>query len=72
MWPAPRNLHEMRSLLGTSGFWRCYIHHYAHIRHPLTLLTLKGVAWRWVDEEASALRALKHAVRESPVLLSRL
>lgn len=69
-WPAPRNLHELRSLLGTFGFWRTYIHHYAHITHPLTLLTRKGVAWRWGEEEANSLVALKQAVRSAPVLMS--
>ena len=66
----PSNLHELRSLLGTFGFWRSYIKNYATIVYPLTLLTRKGVVWRWGEPEQASLDTLKRAVIDSPVLLS--
>jgi len=69
-WPEPSNLHELRRLLGTFGFWRSYIKNYAYIVYPLTLLTRKGVVWRWGEPERASLVALKRAVKESPVLLA--
>jgi hypothetical protein len=68
-WPAPNSVSELRSLLGTFGFWRVYIRNFAAIPHPLTVLTRKDVAWHWGERENSALDALKRAVRESPVLM---
>jgi hypothetical protein len=34
---------ELRSLLGTFGFWRVYIRNFAAITHPSTVLTRKDV-----------------------------
>jgi hypothetical protein len=42
IWPAPSSVAEVRSLLGTFGFWRQYIRHYADITEPLTAMTRKG------------------------------
>jgi hypothetical protein len=67
-WPEPKTVSEIRSLLGTFGFWRVYIRDYAAITQPLTVLTRKSVAWNWGERERAALVDLKRAVRESPVL----
>jgi hypothetical protein len=67
-WPEPKTVSEIRSLLGTFGFWRMYIRDYAAITQPLTVLTRKSVAWHWGERERAALADLKRAVRESPVL----
>jgi hypothetical protein len=67
-WPAPKNVPNVRSLLGTFGFWRIYIRNYAAITHPITVLTRKDVSGRWGVRESEALAELKRAVRESPVL----
>jgi hypothetical protein len=67
-WPVPTNVPELRSLLGTFGFWRAYIRHYADITAPLNNLTCKGVVWRWSTPEQEALDRLKASVVSSPVL----
>jgi len=68
-WPVPTTVSELRSLLGTFGFWRQYIYKYAAITLPLTALTRKGVVWHWGVRENNALASLKRATRESPVLI---
>ena len=69
-WPAPTTLHELRSLLGTFGFWRPYIPHFAMITTCLSQLLKKGVVWRWRDDvEQAALDALKSAINSAPVLM---
>jgi hypothetical protein len=68
-WPAPKSLADLRSLLGTFGFWRAYIRNYAGITYPLTELTRKSVAWHWGVREQQALLDLKRAMRDSPVLM---
>jgi hypothetical protein len=60
---------ELRSLLGTFGFWRVYIHNYAAVTPPLTVLTRKHVAWHWGEGECAAVNVLKRAMRDSPVLM---
>lgn len=68
-WPAPTSVPELRSLLGTFGFWRDYIASYAHIVAPLTDLLKKDVPWRWrEDVEGAALCKLKTAIHAAPVL----
>lgn len=68
-WPAPQNVSEVRSLLGTFGFWRSYIKTYADIAAPLTELTSSRTVWRWGEKEQAALDKLKHAVLDAPVLM---
>ena len=41
-WPVPTTVSELRSFLGTFGFWRQYINNYAAITLPLIALTQKG------------------------------
>jgi RNase H-like domain found in reverse transcriptase/Reverse transcriptase (RNA-dependent DNA polymerase)/Integrase zinc binding domain/Integrase core domain/Retroviral aspartyl protease len=67
-WPTPTNVSEVRSLLGTFGFWRGYIRHYADITAPLTRLTCKNAVWRWGEEHTLALHRLKVAVATAPLL----
>jgi RNase H-like domain found in reverse transcriptase len=67
-WPEPTNVSELRSLLGTFGFWRSFIAYYADVTEPLTRLTCKNVAWRWGEEQTSALQRMKAAVAAAPLL----
>lgn len=70
-WPAPTNLHELRSCLGTFNYWRQYIHRFSYLAEPLVALTRKGVRWVWRESvEGAALQALKASVVASPVLAS--
>ena len=47
VWPSPTCVQELRTALGTFGIWWQYVHVYADITAPLTLLLKKGVVWRW-------------------------
>lgn len=64
----PRSVSELRSCLGTFGFWRQYIPRYAHITAPLTALTRKNVSWCWGEEQQTAFDALKLAMSQTVAL----
>jgi hypothetical protein len=70
-WPTPKNVKEVRSFLGLTGYYRRFIKHYAHMALPLTELTKKELGWRWTeDKEGAAFQALKNALTSAPVLVT--
>ena len=50
----PRNVSEIRSLLGCTGFFRPFIKDYATLAEPLTRLLKKKVAFQWGPEQVQA------------------
>jgi hypothetical protein len=67
-WPEPTTVKELRSLLGTFGYWRQYIKDFAAIAAPLTVLTAKHVAWHFGEDQQKALTELKLALLTAPIL----
>ena len=60
----------MRSCLGTFNYWRGYIRKFSDIVAPLVAVTRKNVLWIWRDDvEGEAVRTLKQALLDSPVLI---
>lgn len=70
-WPTPKNVHDVRSFLGLTGYYRRFVKHYAHKALPLTELTKGNVSWRWRDTvEEVAFQQLKEALISAPVMIS--
>ena len=44
-WPIPKNVHEVRSFLGLSRFYRKFVKNFSCIALPLTLLTRKRITF---------------------------
>ena len=55
-WPAPTNVHGVRSFLGLANFYRCFIKDYAKLAKPLTDLTQKDKGFTWGTVQAQALQ----------------
>jgi hypothetical protein len=69
-WPVPTNRSELRSLLGTFGYWRTHIKNYAAIVSCMTTLTSDKIPSNWTPIHDKALLDLKTASRESPVFIA--
>ena len=46
-FPQPKNVGELRTLLGMLSYYRKYIRNFAGIAHPLTALTKKDTPFVW-------------------------
>lgn len=68
-WPEPKNVSEVRSFLGLTGYYRRFVKEYARIAGPLTELTRKEVAYEWTQERQAAFDELKRRLVSAPVLL---
>ena len=58
-WPVPRNVHELRSFLGTASYYRKFCKSFCDIARPLHKLTEKQNAFVWTVECNSAFNELK-------------
>ncbi|KAJ0636963.1 putative nucleotidyltransferase, Ribonuclease H [Helianthus annuus] len=67
-WPAPRTPTEIRQFLGLAGYYRRFIKDFSKIAQPLTLLTQKGVTYRWGDPQETAFQHLKDRLCSAPIL----
>jgi len=65
---SPRGLHDLRSMLGMTNFYRMFIPHYADITASLTNLTKKEEKWRWENAEQEAWDRVLKAIREDVFL----
>jgi hypothetical protein len=71
-WPVPTTLYDVRAFLGLAGYYRKFVHRFAHLAAPLTELTQKAstesVVDRWGLAQWQAFEELKVALTEPPVL----
>lgn len=62
------NVSEVYRFLGACVFYQSWIAHFSHIASPLYELLKKKVKWRWELEQSEAMRDLKDALVQAPVL----
>ncbi|GBG64197.1 hypothetical protein CBR_g40897 [Chara braunii] len=67
-WPTPRTLTELRSFLGLANYYRKFVRNFSTIVAPLRRLLRKETIWKWDKDCTSAMKKLKQALREYPVL----
>ena len=49
-WKPPRNVTEVRSFLGITGYYRRFVRGFSIIASPLTKLLSKGIKFEWTDK----------------------
>ncbi|GBG76234.1 hypothetical protein CBR_g21982 [Chara braunii] len=67
-WPTPRTLTDLRSFLGLANYYRKFVRNFSTIAAPLRRMLKKEAIWQWDKDCTSALKKLKHALIEYPVL----
>ena len=67
-WPQPKNLHELRSFIGTCAYYRRFIEKFSVIAGSLHDLTKKKVKYQWKDKEEEAFQTLKNKLLSESLL----
>ena len=81
-WPVPKNVDELRSYLGFTGYYRKFVKDYAKIARPLNDLLcgmgaptntkkkrpVKTAKWQWGQEQQNAFELLIEKLCSPPVL----
>ncbi|GBG59112.1 hypothetical protein CBR_g32130 [Chara braunii] len=67
-WPTPRTLTALRSFLGLANYYRKFVRNVSTIAAHLRRLLKKEAIWQWDKDNTSALKKLKRALIEYPVL----
>ncbi|KAG1122096.1 hypothetical protein G6F42_011800 [Rhizopus arrhizus] len=67
-FPECKNVSELKSFLGLTGFFRKFTPNYASIAKDLVALTRKGVKFVWGQEQQEAFNLLKQIQCSQPVL----
>jgi hypothetical protein len=68
-WPTPTKVGQIRSFLGTAGYYRKFIRNFSGLAAPLSELTHDNTPFVWGDAQTTAFRALKDAMQRHPVLI---
>lgn len=69
-WPVPKDLHELRSFLGLTNYFRKFIQGYSTRCRPLTALMKKSAQYVWSPECQAAFAGLKQDLTSAPVLVA--
>ncbi|GBG81561.1 hypothetical protein CBR_g32552 [Chara braunii] len=67
-WPTPRTLTELCSFLGLANYYRKFVRNFSTIVALLRRLLRKETTWKWDKDCTSAMKKLKQALIEYPVL----
>jgi hypothetical protein len=67
-WKQPTNINEVRSFLGTAGYYRKFVKDFAKIAAPLFNLTCKTIKFEWSQACEKSFNSLKEALIINPVL----
>ena len=68
-WSPPKNLIEVHSFLGFTGYYRYFIPNYSKTTQPLLDLTKKTTPWHWGEAQHKAFEELKTQMCGSSVLI---
>lgn len=68
-WPVLKSVDDVRSFLGTVGYYRKFIHMFSETAAPLTALLQKETPFTWTHTQQQAFEKLKIAITQKPVLI---
>ena len=68
-WAQPKSIHDVRSFLGLTNYFRRFVQGYAHLVGPMTKLLRKDVEFEWSDACQKAFDGVKLALTTAPVLV---
>lgn len=66
--PSPKNVTEVRRIVGMTSWYRRFIPNFSILTGPLTKLTRKGIKFHWTDECENSFRLIKEALVSAPIL----
>jgi hypothetical protein len=67
-YPPPKNLEQLRTYLGLTGYYRKFVRDYAKLVQHLTRLTKKNVPFQWGEDQEIAFQELKSRLTKAPLL----
>jgi hypothetical protein len=67
-WTTPRNVIEVRSFMGLTGYYRRFIDEFSRIAHAITSLQRKGKKFQWTEQCESSFQQLKQLLTSAPIL----
>ncbi|KAL2226504.1 UNVERIFIED_CONTAM: Transposon Tf2-12 polyprotein, partial [Sesamum indicum] len=67
-WEPPKNVSEIRSFLGSTGYYRRFVKDFSIIAKPLTNLLKKNAPFNWNDKCAQSFEELKKRLTSAPIL----
>jgi hypothetical protein len=69
-WPACKSTTEVKSFLGLSGWYRCWIENFSTKAKPLNVLLRKDIPFNWGPEQEQSMAILKDALTKAPCIIA--
>ena len=67
-WPAPKDVTDVRSFMGITGYYRRFIEGFSRIANPITSLKKKGKKFDWNQKCEDHFKKLKTLLTTAPIL----
>lgn len=67
-WPVPRNVSDVRAILGLGSYYRRFVPNYSRLVHPLTQLTQKKIKFVWTRDCQAAFDELKRTLVSAKIM----
>nr|XP_051215162.1 uncharacterized protein LOC127332864 [Lolium perenne] len=67
-WEPPKNVGEIRSFLGSAGYYRRFIENFSKIAKPMTELLKKEKKFAWTEACEASFQELKKRLVSAPIL----
>jgi hypothetical protein len=67
-WPTPKDVSDIRSFMGSTGYYRRFIKDFSKIGCPITALQRKGKKFLWTQQCEERFQTLKHLLTHAPML----
>jgi hypothetical protein len=67
-YPVPRNIRELRGVLGLFSYYRRFIENFSKIAAPLNELLKKEVEYNWTNKQQQAFELLKEKLITAPIV----
>ena len=67
-WKVPKDVADIRSFMGITGYYRRFIEGFSKIAYPITSLQKKGTKFNWSQKCQDRFNKLKELLTTTPIL----
>ena len=67
-WPVPKDVADIRSFMGITGYYCRFIEGFSKIAYPITSLQNKGTKFKWLQRCQDSFNKLKELLTSAPIL----